>query len=241
MGLVATSNLAQAGIGKTDLVYGDIFAPLNLETYVEDPSDTAKSLSVYANISLDVFFPGFYALKAIETQDFHRKMIAGKTIVKSDRPIHLAQAKINDLLDEVDANGVRGNQRVSLVIRSRVHSTKTIKLDPTAVPEGAPFEKTFVDQQVNHDTLTGKNHKEVIADVKRGLPIVENGSNIKTVIVKDISRDQLARTLDAMNISRIGVLEAKVGATRVSGMKLLGSGLAIYLTLDLVHNLETGF
>lgn len=200
----------------------DLFAPLDYDTYYEvDTHDdrAVRTLSENANIVLDILYPIMWARHAQNVPELHKKFIMEKEVIKGDKTgilskewKNLTKTRINDILKNVDRAGLAGSQRVTLIVEGKKFTNGKIK-----------------------KAISGETVKKVLpeGDVK-----FSKGST--QLIFKDISKKELRNALSILSDNQVRVFKAGVGKARFNAVKILGSGVAIYLTVDLLDNVIFG-
>ncbi len=194
----------------------EIFKYLDYDNYftVETERDrNNKMASQFINTYVSTFYSYMYALKALSSTEVHRKLVIEKSMIaKGAEPAALSRKQIENFMYNVEESGLKGSQRVSLVIE---HRTKTMG---------------NIDKMI-----TRKNVSTALYDAK-----MTNKNKAQTLILKGLTKEELRGVLTKISDNRIRVYSAGIGKAKLSGIKLIGSGVAIYLTLDLVDTMLYG-
>ncbi len=238
---LAGSSEGQQSIGeKLDNIGDYIFSPLDLDTYtdpaLQSPGQQFKA--AFFNTMLDLTYLRVYGDYLISKKNFHQKITESKTIISNKTARPISTLEVSKILDQVKAKGVTGNQRIFIVLESMEHGRSTIVHN---FYDGNIQSHTSIDQQVNDRILTSKNQKEFLTNLEREAPKNPKKIHTKNLIIKEITKDELKNALAGLSKAKIQTQVAKVANVKLSGARILGSGVAVYLTLDLAHNLLTDF
>ncbi len=112
-------------IGEAYKKFGDVaFAPVRLSSY----EDQYGNISLLAEVTklLGSSFATSWLIIAPAIEDVHKKAVYSKSIIANASANILSNADIDSILAEVDETGVRGPNRIQLIVENRASYSEVV-------------------------------------------------------------------------------------------------------------------
>lgn len=106
-------------IGEAYKEFGDVvFAPVKVSNYADQDNDMTF-LAELAKVFGASMSAGWLLIVTHTVDDFHKKMVNSKSIIANPSPSILSNADIDSILAKVDEAGVRGSNRIQIILENR--------------------------------------------------------------------------------------------------------------------------
>lgn len=231
-------------IGEAYKEFGDIvFAPVKISTYSDEKVDFRDGESLLKVFGTMIADTGWFVY-AYGESEFHKKIVQSKSIVENATARVISNEDIDSILAKVENAGIQGNRRLYLVLDSLEYSRHTItstvyisqKIGKVSVQTPTKVTTTHIDQQINQKVLSSESVDQFVQDVNRPAPPATSILHTEATIAKEVTKEELERALQAMANNNIKLHNAKLGNVKMHGLRVAGSAVVVYITLDMIHS-----
>lgn len=228
---------------KIDKVGDFVFAPVKISTYTDEKIDFRDGESLLKVFGTMIAGTGWFVY-AYGESEFHKKIVQSKSIVENATARVISNEDIDSILAKVENAGIQGNRRLYLGLDSLEYSrhttTSTVyisqRIGKVSVQTPTKVTTTHIDQQINQKVLSSESVDQFIQDVNRPAPPATSILHTEATMAKEVTKEELERALQAMANNNIKLHNAKLGNVKMHGLRVAGSAVVVYLTLDMFHS-----